>query len=77
MGYLLLLLFFLTWRESRKIRRAIYELAYENGRPPSKIKRLIELSESVFTERKEERRRKLKEKQLNNEKVQLNEPAEN
>lgn len=64
MGYILLLLFFLTWLESRKIRRAVYDIAYENGRPPSKISRIMSFIDEAVTERKNKIRKK----------VQSNEP---
>lgn len=68
MGYLLLLLFFLTWRECRKIRKALYLQFYENGKPPSNFSRLLDIAENVHNERVSERKKK---------KVQSNERTAN
>lgn len=67
MGYIMLLLFFLVWREAVKIRKACYDNFYENGKPPSSLGRLVNLAERVYTERRETKCK---------EKIQSNEPKD-
>lgn len=65
MGYILLLLFFLIWLNVRKIRKAIFFLAKEQGYPSSLRTQILDIITDYSNERKTE---KVERKQLRKEK---------
>lgn len=68
MGYVLLLLFFLTWLNVRKIRKAVLYLARSEGYPASLRSRVLDIISVYSNERKSEKKAR-KEKRNNDKSV--------
>lgn len=66
MGYLLLLIFILTWLNVRKIRKAVIYLAVQEGYSGSLKTKILDVITDYAAERKTEKkvRKKQKEKKL-------------
>lgn len=58
MGYVLLFLFFLTWLNTRKIRKAVIYLARQEGYNPGMLGKILDIISDFQHERKTERKAK-------------------
>ena len=68
MGYVLLLLFFLVWRNMVQIKKAINYIAYGTEHRKGKISKLLDLITSIHSEEVEARKAKRAKRQAEREK---------
>lgn len=79
MGYILILLIFLIWRNTVSIRKAVYLTAYGNEYKKGIIKRMFIALADIRKEEKEEKKklREQKRQEKENESVRISEQKEN
>lgn len=79
MGYILILLIFLIWRNTVSIRKAVYLTAYGNEYKKGIIKRMFIALADIRKEEKEEKKklREQKRQEKENESVRTSEQKEN